>query len=310
MPLDPEVEAFLRQLAEMGGKPFHQMTVAEAREAIVALLGDVPRPQVAKVEDGKVPGPGGEIPVRIYWPEGQGPFGVLVYYHGGGWVIGNLETHDSVCRCLTRYANCITISVDYRLAPEHKFPAAPEDCYAAALWASQNASALGGDPSRLAVGGDSAGGNLAAVVAYMAKRRGGPRLVHQLLIYPVTNYAFDTPSYTENAEGYLLTKQDMVWFWGHYLRDEADGESPYASPLRAHDLAGLPAATVITAEYDPLRDEAEEYALRLARAGVPTARLRYQGMIHGFTSLYHVISAGRHSLWTSAASLRMAFAQD
>lgn len=199
------------------------------------------------------------------------------------------------------------VSVDYALAPEHKFPAPVEDCYAAAKWVAENANAIGGDPTRIAVGGDSAGGNLAAVVAIMARDRGTPPLVYQLLVYPVINFAFDTQSYRECADSYGLTKDDMAWFWNLYLPSEADGHNPYASPLRAQDLRGLPPALVITAEFDPLRDEGEAYAARLREAGVPAVCTRYNGMIHAFLSM--PFDQGKKARQEAAAGLRSAFAK-
>jgi acetyl esterase len=201
------------------------------------------------------------------------------------------------------------VAMEYRLAPEHKFPAAPEDCYAATCWVAANAEAIGGDPRRIAIGGDSAGGNLTAVVAQMARDRGGPALAYQLLVYPVTNYGYDKASYEENADGYLLTRDAMVWFWNHYLRSAADGNNPLASPLRANDLRGLPPAMVLTAEFDPLRDEGEAYALRLQEAGVPVTLKRYAGTIHGFFSLGAVLDQGKQAMADAAAALRTIFAQ-
>ncbi len=309
MPLDPQAQALLDQMAAAGAPPFESLSPEQAREMIMQMreLAGPPEP-VARVEDRVAATAAGPIPVRIYAPEATGPLPVLVYFHGGGWVIGNLETVDAPCRALANRARCLIVSVDYRLAPEHKFPAAAEDCYAATRWVAEHAAELGADPSRIAVGGDSAGGNLAAVVALMARDRGGPRLAYQLLIYPVTNYDFSTPSYQENAEGYLLTKNAMVWFWDHYLRDPSDGQNPYASPLRAADLRGLPPAFVITAEYDPLRDEGEAYAERLRQAGVPTELRRYDGMIHGFFQMAGVLDQGKKVIADAAAALRGAFA--
>ena len=219
-----------------------------------------------------------------------------------------MRTHDATVRALTNAAGCVAVSVEYRLAPEHKFPAAADDSYAAARWVADNAAALNGDPSRVAVGGDSAGGNLAAVVALMARQRGGPPLVHQLLVYPVTDFNFATPSYRENAQGYLLGRTDMVWFWNHYLRDEADGGNPLASPLRAEDLRGLPPALVITAEYDPLRDEGEAYAEKLRAAGVPVTCTRYDGMVHGFFNMFVAVDRAKDAIRQAADALREAFA--
>jgi len=309
MPLDPQAKAFLDQAAAAGTPPLHALPVPEARQAIRALFAvDTPE-SVAKVEDRKISGPAGQIPIRLYTPQGKGPLPVLVFFHGGGWVIGDLETHDNTCRELANGAGCIVVAVDYRLAPEHKFPAAPEDCYAATKWVALNAASFGGDPARIAIGGDSAGGNLAAAVGVMAADRGAPTFVHQLLIYPVTNYAFDTPSYRENADGYLLTKEGMTWFWGHYLKTDEDGQNAYASPLRARDCRRVPPAFVITAEFDPLRDEGEAYAARLQEAGVPVEVKRYNGMIHGFFSLGHIMAQGKQAVADAVARLRAAFAK-
>jgi acetyl esterase len=259
--------------------------------------------------DRTVPGAAGAISVRIYTPAGSTPFPVLVYLHGGGWVIGNLDTHDGTCRALANAAGCVIVSVDYRLAPEHRFPAAPEDAYAATQWVATNAASIGADPSRIAVGGDSAGGNLSAVVALMARDRGGPSLCFQLLVYPVTDGTTQSASYRDNADGYFLTKDMMEWFWNHYVRDAADRRHAYASPLRAESLNGVPPALVITAEFDPLRDEGEAYAARLREVGVPVVLTRYDGMIHGFFGMGAMLSQGTSAINEAAASLRAAFAR-
>jgi acetyl esterase len=308
MPLHVQAQTFLDELAAAGGPPLHELPVDAARQVIEQLFGgtDAPEP-VGAVEDRMIQGAAGEIRARIYTPEGQGPFPVLVYFHGGGWVIGSLDAYDPTCRALTKAAGCTVVSVDYRLAPEHKFPAAPEDCYAAARWVAANTAAINAIPGRVAIGGDSAGGNLAAVVAQMARDRGGPDFAFQLLIYPVTDFRFDTSSYAANADGYLLTRDAMVWFWNHYLPSAADGSSPLASPLRAASLDRLPPAFVITAEFDPLRDEGEAYALRLQEAGVPVTLQRYDGMIHGFFSLGSVFDRGREAVAAAGTSLRAAF---
>lgn len=309
MPLDPQAQAFLDQMAASGAPPLTSQSVAQARRSLLvfASLGGDPEP-VATVEDRKLPGPAGAIPVRVYTPAGSGPFPVLVYFHGGGWVLCDLDTHDPICRSLSNAAGCVVASVDYRLAPEHKFPAAADDCFAATQWVMNNASLINGDPGRIAVGGDSAGGNLAAVVALMARDRGGSQLVFQLLVYPVTDYyAPGTPSYHQNADGYFLTRDDMVWFWNHYLDGEADAANPYACPLRATSLTGLPPALVITAEFDPLRDEGEIYTARLRESGVPAELVRYDGMIHGFFSMAGILDQGRSALALAAAQLRSAF---
>jgi acetyl esterase len=293
-------------MAALGAPPLHTLSVEDARAAMLMPIGE-PR-TIGCVEDREIAGPAGKIPIRIYRPEGKGPFPVLVFFHGGGWVLGNIESHDTVCRELTHAADCITVSVDYRLAPEHKYPAAPEDCYAATRWAVENASSFNGDSTRVAIGGDSAGGNLTAVVALMARDRGGPKLAYQLLIYPVTDhYTRNKPSYEENGEGYFLTKDAMVWFWDYYVSSEDEAKQPYVSPLLAQELNGLPPAMVITAEYDPLRDEGELYAARLREAGVPVTLKRYEGMIHGFVSMHEVLDGGKQALVDSAAGLRAAF---
>ena len=311
MPLDPQAQAVLDLYRAAGIPPTHMLSVAEARAGMIARAAAVPgEPEpVARLEDRALPGPSGEIPIRIYTPAGQGPRPVLVYFHGGGWVLGNLETHDRVCRSLANAAGCVVVSVDYRLAPEHRFPAAAEDAYAATRWVAENAAALGIDGARLAVGGDSAGGNLAAVVALMARDRGGPALGQQLLIYPVTDHDFETPSYREHAEGFLLWRESMVWFWDHYLPDVAGRDDPYASPLRAAELRGLPPAYVITAEYDPLRDEGEAYAARLREAGVPVVSKRYPGMLHGFFGTAHVVDLAGQAIREAGEALRAAWSE-
>src|SRR5579859_1548641 len=295
MPLHPLAQAYLEQRAAAGEKPFETLTVAAAREQslrLSKLLG--PSEAVVRVEDRLLPGPSGHIPIRIYTPAGPGPFPVLVYYHGGGWVMGSIETADGTCRALTNAVPCLVVSVDYRLAPEHKFPAAVEDAYAAAAWIAAEAGSLNGQAGRLAVGGVSAGGNLATVVARQARDRGTPHILYQLLTVPVTNFDFDTPSYQMNASGYGLTRAMMEWFWTHYLPAAADGQHPDASPLRAPDLRGLPPAFVMTTEYDPLRDEGEAYVQRLRAAGVPVTHTCYAGMVHVFPGPEATIDMARH----------------
>jgi acetyl esterase len=309
MPLDPQAQRVVDQMAALNLKPVEESTPAEARDSIrvrTAALG--PFEDVAAVADHRVPVAGGEVTVRAYSPGGSGPHPALVYYHGGGWVIGDLDTHDGLCRSLTNAARCAVLSVDYRLAPEWKYPVAVEDSYAALTWVVANAARLGIDPRRVAVGGDSAGGNLATVMALMARERRGPALVHQVLIYPVTDHRLDTPSYVENATGYVLTREGMRWFWNHYLAREAEGREPHASPLRAPSLAGLPPALVITAECDPLRDEGEAYAARLRDAGVPVTLTRYSGMFHGFVRMTRILDKARTALDEIAGSLQKAFA--
>jgi acetyl esterase len=308
MGLDPQAEALLDQITAMGGFAFEQLSVAEARAAVAGLAAVQGRPEaIARVDDRRIPGPQGDIPIRIYHPGGAGRLPVLVYFHGGGWVLGSIDMVDGICRSLANGAGCMVVSVDYRLAPEHKFPAAAEDSYAATCWVAEHAAALGVDAGRLAVGGDSAGGNLAAVVTLMARDRGRPEIVHQLLVYPVTDSACDTPSYRANAHDYLLTKDAMLWFWDHYTNGAGDRSHPYAAPLRASNLLNLPPALVITAEYDPLRDEGEAYATRLRECGVPVEVTRYRGMIHGFFGMAGALDQGRHAIDQAAMALRKAF---
>lgn len=264
---------------------------------MLAQTAAMGRPQpVAKVEDLRISGPECDLPVRVYTPLADEPFATLVYFHGGGWVIGSIETHDGLCRAIADAAGAIVVSVDYRLAPEHPFPAATEDAYAATRWVAENAARLGAGDGRVAVGGDSAGGNLATVVCLMARDRGGPAITWQLLLYPITDYKLDTPSYRDYAEGHLLTRDAMAWFWRHYLSGGADREHPYISPLRASSLAGLPPALVITAECDPLRDEGDAYARRLAESGVPVTSTCYPGMVHGFVRRSRLLDQGGEAL--------------
>ena len=307
MALDPQARDVLDQMAALGGPQLHELSVREARVQSVnmAAMQGTPEP-VAKVEDRRLPGPAGAIPVRLYFPVGKEPLPVFVYFHGGGWVIGDIESSDGLCRTLCNAAKCIVMSVDYRLAPEHPFPAAVDDSYHAVLWASENAARFGGDASRIAVGGDSAGGNLAAVVAQIARDRGKPALKYQLLIYPVTDAACNTPSYSQNSEGYFLTQAAMRWFWNHYIGKDINPSNPMASPLHAHNFKGLPPALVITAEFDPLRDEGEAYADCLKNAGVPVHLTRYNGMIHGFFTMAGIIDQGRLAVEQAAAALRAA----
>jgi acetyl esterase/lipase len=285
MPLAPAARTLIEQLEAAEGPSLWEMPVEQARE-LSGVMGALDEPpEVAAVEDRVIPGPAGEIPVRIYTPSSPAPRPVVAFFHGGGFVICSIDTHDGLARRLANATGAVVVSVEYRLAPECRCPGAADDCYAATKWTHEHASELGGDPARLMVAGDSAGGNLAAVVAQMARERGGPPIRSQVLVYPVIDVACDTPSYTENAEGYFLDAAGMHWFWAHYLGPDGDGTHPYASPIRAGDLSGLPPAIVITAEYDPLRDEGEAYAEALQAAGVPVSTRRYDGMIHGFVSM-------------------------
>jgi acetyl esterase len=307
MPLDPQAKAMLDQMPPM--PDFSTLDLAVVRGAMAQGPLNAGEPEaVAKVENRKIPGPAGQIPIRVYTPELAGPLPGLVFFHGGGFVLCSLDTHDGLCRSVANAAGCVVVSVDYRLAPEHPYPAAPEDCYAATQWVAKNGSELGIDVTRLAIGGDSAGGNLTAVTALLARDRGGPALRFQLMIYPVTNCAFDTASYRDNAEGYFLTTGMMRWFWDQYVADSKQGAEAYASPLRAVNLAHLPPGLCITAEYDPLRDEGEAYAARLREAGVDVRTSRYDGMFHGFLSMTAQLDKARAAVAEAGAALRAALA--
>lgn len=284
MPLHPEAASFLEQVARQKNHPIDTLPLELVRRA--ALIGSNPgssHPDLASIEDRVIPGPdGSELPIRIYIPHGNGPFGMCLYFHGGGWVLNNMDTHDELVRRLAATSGCVFVNVDYRLAPEHKFPAAIEDAYAALAWTHQNAASIKGDPHRIAVSGDSAGGNLAAVLCHVTRDRQGPPIAYQALIYPITDCDFERPSYRQNAEGYFLTRREMLWFWEQYVTSSEQMRHPYASPLLAESLRGLPPASILIAEYDPLCDEGEAYATALQAAGVPVELLRYDGMIHAF----------------------------
>ena len=305
MPLAPEYQAMLAQLAEADGPAIVDLTPAEAREAYRLMRPVNPEIAVGSVAERAVPGPAGGIPVRIYTPEGRGPFPVYVNFHGGGWVIGDLDTADAVCRDICRSTRCVVVSVDYRLAPEHPYPAAVDDAFAATRWAADNMSALGGN-GRLAVGGDSAGGNLAAVICRRARDQGGPPIHFQLLLYPVTDADLDRPSYRENGTGYLLERDTMRWFWDHYCPDPARRLEPDASPIRAADLSNLPPALVVTAEFDPLRDEGEAYAAALEAAGVPARSVRYDGLVHDFFATAQIFPCSRGGFEYACEALQQA----
>lgn len=303
MPLDPTVEAMLKQMADAGGPSMTEMEPAAAREMYRAMGAAKTRADVHEVSDREI----ADVPVRIYRPAATTGLPALVFFHGGGWVIGDLETHDGDCRTLANAAGCVVIAIDYRLAPEHRYPAALDDCYAVATAVAEMSEELGIDPERIAVGGDSAGGNLAASVALKARDGSGPSFVHQLLIYPVTDAHFETDSYRDNAEGYMLTRQGMEWFFDHYVPDASARQDPLVAPLRASHHGGLPPATIITAEYDPLRDEGEALGARLEAAGVPVVTRRYDGMIHGFFGMTDLLEGARAANQFAAGRLRTAF---
>lgn len=309
MPVHPEAQLLLDALAEAGMPPFGEAAVPATRammQGFLEMQGEAVA--LASVSDRTIPGPAGEIPVRVYTPAGEGPLPVVVYFHGGGFVLGDLEVVDKPCRQLADAADAIVVSVGYRLAPEHRYPAAFDDCYAATEWVAANAGQLGADPSRLAVAGDSSGGNLAAAVALAARDRNGPSLSAQLLVYPVLDFDFTSDSYRRNGEGYILTRQAGTWFWGHYLGEQDPGADPCAFPARATSLAGLPPAYVATAEYDPLVDEGEAYASRLAEAAVPVTAKRFDGLLHGFFWSLAAIPSAASVIDDMVAVLRQAWA--
>jgi acetyl esterase len=309
MPVDPQIQ----QLLDKGtGVPAtHTLPVVVARAQYEARIALMAKPAgVAAVREQTIDGPGGRLRIRIYTPHGTGPFSLLVFFHGSGFVLCSLDTHDGMCRNLCAGATCVVASVDYRLAPEHKFPAGIDDCLLASRWAAAHAAELGADPARIAIAGDSAGANMAAVTALRVRDEGGPALCGQLLLYPVTDYyAPGTPSYRENAEGFGLTRETMKWFWDHYLSHPSEGAHPHAAPLRAPVLSGLPPALVITAEYDPLRDEGEIYAEKLRAADVPVALSRYDGANHGFMFWVGVVDMAGTAMNEACEWLRGVFAQ-
>jgi len=311
MALDPQAANVIDLIVKSGRPPYHQLSPKEARQMFrdTRPASTPPAPQIGGVRDLMAETSSGSVPLRVYRPTGVGDsqrLPALVFFHGGGWVIGDLETHDVLCRQLAADAGVSVISVDYRVAPEHKFPAAVDDAWAATLWVLAHASELGIDAARLAVGGDSAGGNLAAVVALLARDVGSPRIGLQILIYPVTDLVSESRSYADLADGYMLTRDSMRWFKAQYLASEADAADWRVSPLRAPSLAGLPPALVITAGYDPLRDEGEAYARRLREAGVSVDAVCFGGMIHGFVPMGRLIETAFRAVTLISGSLRYA----
>lgn len=302
--IDAQLAAVVETIEAEGVPEWHALSVDCARRVEDEVFTSEQRDPVAFVRDYAFDGPGGEVPVRVYRPDVETPAPTLLFAHGGGWTLGTLDSADDLCRNLARRVGCVVVSVDYRLAPEHPFPAAVDDVYAALEWTAETAGAFGGDPDRLVVAGTSAGGNLAAATALRARDFGGPTLSHQLLVYPITDYAFDTDSYDENGDGPLLTRTDMEWFWEQYLRSPVDAVNPYASVLRASDLSDLPPATVVTAGFDPLRDDGAAYADRLAAAGVDTDHQRYPTMSHGFLSLTDDVDAADEAFDSVAERVR------
>jgi len=312
MSLDPQARALLDAAKASGAPEMWELTPDQARAEYLRrterVRADV---DIYRVEDRQIPGPVQPIKVRVYTPQvsqEQASLPVLVWYHGGGFVIGDLDSHDSACRALANQTECLVVAVDYRLAPEHKFPGAVEDCEAALQWVAAHATELGGDPGRIAVGGDSAGGNLAAVVALLAREKGGPKLCFQLLIYPCVAPEPETPSHHQFAEGYLLTRKTITWFFKQYLRSSKDTLDPRYAPLEEKDLSSLPPSLVIVAGFDPLRDEGVDYAKALIEAGNKVTLSNYEGMIHGFYLMGGMIDKANQAIEESARHLREAFA--
>jgi acetyl esterase len=308
MPLDPELAALLQAAPPFDPELLATTPVEEYRAEMKAgILAFGPSPEVvASVVDTTMPGPGGELPLRIYTPEHDAPLGIAVFFHGSGFVICDLDTHDHECRVLANRACVIVVSVDYRLAPEHKFPAAVDDGLAALGWVAEHAQDLGGDPARLALVGDSAGGDIAAVVAQLARDAGGPPVIFQLLVYPVTDLRTESQSFIDNASGYGLSAEAMRWYVEQYVRTTADILDPRGSPLLAPSLAGLPPAFVAVCEYDPLRDEGKQYAHRMRDAGVDVTLRRYDGAVHGIFQMSRFTKIGARILDDCVDALRAA----
>jgi acetyl esterase len=314
--LHPQARSLLDLMVDRGVLPTHTLTPDEARAAYRdrRTFTQPDPPAVASVLDLHADGPHGPIPLRLYHPAGQGdtarPLPVLVYFHGGGWVIGDLDTHDTLCRQLSNQSGCAVLAVDYRLGPEHRFPCAVDDCIAATRWCRNHAAQFGLDPARMAVGGDSAGGNLAAVVAITTRNAGEPPLRLQLLIYPATDMRCQAQSHTTNGQGYLLTRDTMDYFHGHYIDDAAFDTDWRASPLLNDTLTGLADAFVLTAGYDPLRDEGLQYSQRLTEAGNTATHICFERQIHGFITMGRVLDEANAAVTLCAAMLAQALRRD
>lgn len=311
-PLDPQVQEVVDEVNAVEAPSLWDRPIAETRKDFDTLVLGLaaPGPEVGRVENRTIPGPHGPIPLRLYWPDGSDkkkPLPVYINFHGSGYVVLGLDTHDHVCRAICKGADCIVVGVGYRKSPEHKFPKPADDCWASTVWVAKHCAEFGGDPKRIAVGGDSAGGCLATVVAQRAKAEGGPKLVFQLLVYPVTDTREDTASYRTYAEGYLLTAELMHWFFDCYFNNEAEKATVTAAPIRAKDLSGLPPALLMTASHDPLYDEGVAYAEKLRKAGVPTEYVNYQGHIHGFWTATGRFDIAAKAHAAAIAALRRAF---
>jgi acetyl esterase len=305
----PQAREVLAMMDAQNTPPTYGVTPAIAREQFRRLTAEMPATEVGDVAEFAIEGAAGPIPIRAYVPAGEGPFPVLVYYHGGGWVIGGLDEYENLTSALCAGAEAVVLSVDYRLAPENPFPAQLADAYAALEWAAEYAGHVSGDPDRVAVGGDSAGGNLAAAVSLLSRDRDGPDIAHQSLVYPAvaSPVIHDFDSYEENAEGYFLEWESVQWFYDKWLPNELHARNEYAAPLLARDLSGLPSATVVTAGFDPIRDEGIAYADRLAEADVPVHHEHYDDMIHGFASMTELLDASHAAIDVVAAEVAGAF---
>lgn len=313
MPLDPQVESVLALVKKANLPEMWQLTPEQAREAYMLRVSKLAtKEEIFRSHDRRIPGPGRDLTIRVYEPREAKPgerFPILVWFHGGGFVIGNLDTHDHACRALATQGDFMVVAVDYRLAPESKFPSAVDDCMAVLRWLTLHALEIGGDPTRMAVGGDSAGGNLAAVCAILARNDGYPKIAFQLLIYPCTAPEPETPSHRKFAEGYILTRNTITWFYKQYVRSAKEFEDFRFAPLMAEDLSALPPALVLVAGYDPLRDEGVDYAKRLIDAGNRVTLVNYEGMVHGFLLMGGAIDAAKRALMQSAATLRRVFSE-
>lgn len=309
MAVDPSFRTLLDMPEMQLGRPPAGVTAAMMREGIKAAAVKLVVPDVSRIDHLVIAGPGGPLALRVYYPSAQAALPVTLFFHGGGWVLCDLDSHDHLARSLALASGSVVVSVDYRLAPETRFPGPVEDCYAALQYVVNSASALGVDASRVAVAGDSAGGNLAIAVALMARDRGGPALCHQALFYPVTRSGCDTPSFTELATGYFLSRELMLWFWECYLANPEDATHPLASPMHAASFAGLPSASIATCAYDPLRDEGEQFGTALRAAGVQVAMRRYAGMIHGFATMPQVTPVADEAIRDLGQGLANAFRQ-
>jgi acetyl esterase len=309
MAVDPNFRTLLDMPEMQLGRPPEGVTAPMMREGMKAAAIKLVVPELFRIDELVIAGPGGPLALRVYYPSAQAGLPVTLFYHGGGWVLCDLDSHDHLARSLALASGSVVVSVDYRLAPDTRFPGPVEDCYAALQYVVNSAAALGVDASRVAVAGDSAGGNLAIAVALMARDRGGPALCHQALFYPVTKSGCKTGSFTELSSGYFLSREIMLWFWECYLASPEDASHPLASPMHAASFAGLPSASIATCEFDPLRDEGEQFGAALRAAGVQAATRRYAGMIHGFATMPHVTPVAEEAIRDLGHGLANAFRQ-